>query len=329
MKMHKRLARYGKAFILPVAVFALFSIIAAPRFGLGSLRVVTIQAFLPTLVGFGLYQFMQAGMLDLTVGAQMILSGYIGAICSRQFGLPGLILGCILTSVVLGIINGLLYTFLKLPALVLSMGLIMIYETLAAFLDQGSFITISRHISFLGIPPYSVILTVAALLLFYIINYHTQYALHLKAIGLKETLASMLGVDAVRIKLKVYIVAGLFYGIAALLYISYSGSIGIAYAMGSISMVFQPLMGVLIALELRKFINAGLGVFIGEFSFSVIFSGLIAMGISDTVQKMVTGLFLLLVIIFSTNKERVGLFFHRMRMRHMQAPTAGNSVERM
>ena len=84
-------------------------------------------------------------------------------------------------------------------------------------------------------------------------------------------------------------------------------------------MIFQPLMGVLIAMELRALINIGLGIFIGEFSLAVIFSGLIAMGATDTVQKLIMGLFLLVVISISTNKKKLIRFVHNIKRRKISA----------
>ena len=111
-----------KAMILPLAVFLFFTIVAAPRFGIHSLRVVALQSILPTLIGFGLYQFMQAGMLDLTAGSQIILSAYVGGILSESYGILGLIVGCVIGGIILGIISGAVYTALNIPSLVVSMG---------------------------------------------------------------------------------------------------------------------------------------------------------------------------------------------------------------
>ena len=48
-----------------------------------------------------------------------------------------------------------------------------------------------------------------------------------------------------------------------------------------------------------------LGVFLGVFSMTMINSGLIAMGLPGTLQQVVTGLFMILFMVVSINKDKL------------------------
>ena len=69
------------------------------------------------------------------------------------------------------------------------------------------------------------------------------------------------------------------------------------------SMVFQPMMGVFIGLSLAKICNIVVGVFIGEFTMSIISTGMMSMGLPTALQNVVIGIFLLVFLIISMNKD--------------------------
>lgn len=73
-------------------------------------------------------------------------------------------------------------------------------------------------------------------------------------------------------KYMTFVLAGIFIGITAILQISYANSITTVSSLRSISMIFQPLMGVLIAFAIQEWCNLTLGVFISQFTLSMMFN---------------------------------------------------------
>lgn len=88
--------------------------------------------------------------------------------------------------------------------------------------------------------------------------------------------------------------------------ICYAGTVQAVTNMGTMTMVFKPMMGVLIALELIKiFNNMPLMIFVGEIVIQTVFNGFIAMGWTDNIQNIVLGVFLLIVMGVSGNTGRM------------------------
>ena len=79
------------------------------------------------------------------------------------------------------------------------------------------------------------------------------------------------------------------------------------------TIVFKPLISILLALVLQRICNLTLGIFISQFSLNIIFIGLIAAGMPDTFQNVVLGLFLLIVMIFFQNAERLSARSSRLK----------------
>ena len=311
------MARLRKRIIViafPIILYLIFLIIS-PRFDFGNLPIVAIQMIIPTLIGYAFYQCMAGGMFDLSIGARIILSAYIGAELSMHYGVTGLVIGCMVSSIVLGAISGALYTFLKIPSMVLAMCLILIYEPLPVMLFKQAYISINRDVAFLGKPPYSILIALIVFILFYIVSYHTEYSSQLRAIGSEENLARTLGIKTNKVKFNAYLMAGFLSGFVALLYLCYSNNISSVSSLGSIELVFKPLMGVMIAMGFAEFINIGVGILIGEFSVTLIFNGLIALGLPNTMQDMVLGLFLLIVIAIMSNRDAISMFFIKQKTR--------------
>ena len=300
------------ALTMPIVLYLLFSLLSS-RFDLSNFTIILIQSIIPTMIGFALYQLLAGGLFDLSFGAQMILAAYIGGEMSKKFGVIGLVLGCLLSGILLSAITGILYTLLKIPSMVLSMCLVMLYEPLPYILFKKPYISIPKEIAYLGKQPYNILIAVAIFIIFYLISYHTKYSCHLRTIGSDEDLASILGIKTKKVKLQAYLIAGMFSGVASLLYICYSNNISYATSLSSISLVFKPLMGVMIAMELVSSINVGFGILIGEFCIAVLFNGLIALGLPSTWQNMTLGLFLLFVIAITNNRTSISLQWSRFK----------------
>ena len=152
-----------------------------------------------------------------------------------------------------------------------------------------------------------------------LIFYKTPFGVHVKAVGNNELVSGSLGVNPAKTKFLCYVVTGFFFGIAGILQTCYAGQISAKLALGSLAMVFKPMMGVLIGLELNRiYDNLLVNVLVGEVSMSIIFNGLLACGLPTTAQEIATGLFLLLVMLFSANRVSVADAIRRAKTHRMK-----------
>ena len=81
----------------------------------------------------------------------------------------------------------------------------------------------------------------------------------------------------------------------------YSLSVTAQIGLVTMNMIFKPLIGVLIGVQLvRMWDNLPVLIFVGELIVSIIFNGFIALGLSDVEQNIVLGIFLIVVMAFSS-----------------------------
>lgn len=295
--MKKNAFRILPLVALPIVLYIVFMFLAK-GFGLHSLPIVISQTMIPTMMGFGLFILMNAGLMDFSVGARVIFGGIIGGILAQKFGVVGLVVGCFAGGLIASLTMAILYRLMKIPAMVVSLGIVMIFEVAGAKLVGSSgYLRISSAEYFIGSYPFNIIIVAVTAVFTYYLCYRTRIGAYISAVGDDERMCKNVGINADRTKFIAIVLTGVFTSIASLLYICYSGSITAIAEMASMSMIFKPIMCVILARYMRKYLDCmPLLIFIGGISITIIFNGFIAMGFSEAVQNIVLGVFLIVIL---------------------------------
>jgi ribose transport system permease protein len=321
--MKQKITKIFLIILLPVAVFCIF-FFAADGFGFHTLPIIISQSMIPTVLGCAMACLMPAGLMDFSPGARMLFGAVLGGICGMKGGIPGFLLGCFIGSMAGGIVIALLYRYLKIPSMVVSLGMVLFLE---AFTDRvanatagAAVVNIDASISSIATYPKNIIYCAIACVLLYYIMYKTKLGCMISAVGNDEALLKSMGVNVDSVKFKAFVLSGLFVFFAAILQICFSGNVQAVTGMGTMTMVFKPMMGVLIAMELVKiYNNMPLMIFIGELTIQTVFNGFIAFGFSDNIQNIVLGAFLIVVLGISENRENMEEWSRRRKVRKSAA----------
>lgn len=292
-----------KVIMLPVIVYLIFLVICFERFSnWNCIYTIFIQTIIPTITAYAIAYGNICGVFDFTIGSRLVISGVIGGLLAAQYGFAGMILGAIISAIVVGIITGVLNWWLKIPSLVLTMGLAMVFEIIGSKLaGHYGFVQIDNKYAIFGSSPNIVIIFLLSAVLFYFVFNHTVFSFHMRAVGSNEAVAKNSGIKTDLVKCKSFVYGSVFIGIAAILTLSQSGSVGAQTSLGSVTIMFKPLISVLLALVLQRICDLTIGIFIAQFTLNIIFIGLIAVGLPDTFQNVVLGFFLLVVMILFEN----------------------------
>lgn len=167
-------------------------------------------------------------------------------------------------------------------------------------------VKISSGLASFGTWPKNLILVALAGVIYYIIQYRTKVGCLIMACGNDEVMLKNMGVNTSSLKFKAFVLSGIFCAFGAIVQICYSGQVTVSIGMISMSMVFKPMMGVLVGLQLLRLVNnMPLMIFIGELTISIIFNGFIALGLTSNLQDIVLGVFLLVVLGISGNIDNL------------------------
>lgn len=319
--MKKIVINLLKTLSLPVIVYLVFLVICFERFSnWNCVYTIFLQSIIPTITAYAVAYGNICGIFDFTIGSMLVISGVVGGLLAAEYGMAGMILGALVSAVVVSAITGILNWILRIPSLVLTMGLTMIFEIVGTKLaGHYGFVQIDTRYAVLGSSPNIVIVFIISAVLFYFIVNHTVFSYHMRAVGSNETIAKNSGIKTDVVKWKSFLYGGIFIGIAAILTLSQSGSVGAQTSLGSVTIVFKPLISILLALVLQRICNLTFGIFIAQFSLNIIFIGLIAAGLPDTFQNVVLGVFLLAVMILFQNADRLEALRARTKVQNKMA----------
>lgn len=291
---------------LPLAGLVVVSILMGfasdSFFSVSNLLNVLRQVSVVAILAVGMTFVILTGGIDLSVGAVMALAGTMAAGLMVHFGLPGwvgLLAGMVL-GVGLGVFNGLLVAWGRMPAIIVTLATMGIARGIGLIYSGGYPISgLPSWISWfgvgrVGIIPVPVIITIIIYALAWVLLQRTPFGRHVYAIGGNELAAKLSGVKTARVKLAVYAISGLTAGLAAVILtgrlMSGQPNAGVGFELDAIAAVV--LGGTAIAGG-RGLI---LGTLIGAVLLGILSNGLNLMGINPYLQDIIRGFIILLAI---------------------------------
>lgn len=311
MESFKNLSGATKGYIVLISLvilsWAIFKILTPHNFGSPENLLAYFQASLIATVGaIGFYFVMDMGLFDFSIGANIILSAVVGCQLATTFGMGyfGLVIGCIVTGAIVGLCNGFFYVKLRIPSMIVTAGLALIYESLANYLAGGVGQTLPSSMRGLGQMPGNIILAFVTFAIAYIILNYTKFGTYTYAIGSDEFVAKNMGINVDKFKVYAFILSGAFFGAMAILTISYGSSIVAVTGMASMSRNFIPTMGCFFGLAFMKYGIPLQAIILGEFIVNIIFFGFISLGAPTAIQDVITGLALLVIITLTTKVSK-------------------------
>jgi ribose/xylose/arabinose/galactoside ABC-type transport system permease subunit len=225
------MARWTAAHTSTAALGAIFAVacLALPNFA--NMLNLSAIAFQYSIIGFlalGQLLVILTEGIDLSQGSLVALTSVVIATLMTKAGLPmvAAILGGVLASTLLGLVSGLLVSRTRIPAFIVTLGMLGIARGLALLVSDGKPISITHEVfgdlgrSKLWVIPVPLILWLAAASLLHYFLTQRRLGRHIYAVGGSAESARLSGVNVKNIKLFVYVMSGFLTGIAGVLWTS-------------------------------------------------------------------------------------------------------------
>lgn len=285
------------SFVAIVAFFAVATggLLITPR----NITLIISGGFTLMIATVGVYMIMSMGCLDFSQGSMMGLSCAVVCFLS-QYNPVIAILGGIATGAVIGLINAVFHVKGQIQSFVVTMCMMFLLRGVIAYVTTTSPVYAATYLTALATnTPLLIGITVAVLVVAYLVLHFTALGSNLKAIGASESGARFAGINVQRTKIIIYVVAGCITGFAALIN---------AIRVGSVTASSGNMLEtqILIALVLGGMpISGGArsrfsSVVTGVLSYLVLQRGLVMMGFTTEIQQLIMGIvFVIMVAIFS------------------------------
>ena len=243
--------------------------------------------------------------IDLSCGMVMALGSIVMTKFAADYGLsaPLAILCGIVATSLFGFVNGTLVTRFKLPPFIVTLGTLNIAFAITQLYSRAQTISnIPDGMNLLGETfalgaarvPYGVVLMLALYVAIWIWLRDTAQGRHVYAVGNSPEATRLAGISTEKVLLGVYVLAGVFYGIAATLAVARTGAgdpnAGQTENLDAITAV------VLGGTSLFGGRGIILGTLVGALIVGVFRNGLTLMGVSSVYQILVTGILVILAV---------------------------------
>lgn len=304
---YKAFLQQGMVVLVLIMLVVFFTLMKSNFASWSNISSLLLASVVTGVQALGLSFVIATGGIDLTPGLGMAVTSVIAALLISQsdgLGLPVWvgILGGLGAGALLGLINGVLVSYVRMQPMIATLAMMMVCWGSALVLANGKTVSLrsvqgydSIAIGELipGVPNGVLILILLALIAGVVMN-KTAIGRYSLAIGSNEEATRISGVNTRRWKVLAYIICGLFTGISGILMSSRLSAaqptLGQGYEMYAIA------AAVIGGTSLRGGRASIFGAVIGAVTIQTIFNGLTVMGVQDQWQKVVLGVVVLLAV---------------------------------
>ena len=216
---------------LVVLIFALLTGSPEKYLSISNLRIVLSQTMIVALGAIGMTLIIISGGIDLSVGSNIALTSVVTALALRHSWPPSVaLLGGIVVGGLVGLVNGLAITSLRVVPFIATLGMLGIARGAAKWAAGEQTVNVpptwvnELAVTFpkqrwLIVAPGVWIALLLAILVAVLLQ-NTIFGRHVFALGSNEAAARACGIHTARLKLWIYSLAGFFFGLAGVMQLS-------------------------------------------------------------------------------------------------------------
>ncbi|MEB0040751.1 MULTISPECIES: ribose ABC transporter permease [unclassified Pseudomonas] len=284
--------------MLPVLILLLvgFALMSENFFTVQNLSIISQQASVNVVLAAGMTFVILTAGIDLSVGAILAASAVVAMLVSTspQFGMLGIVAG-IGFGLLLGLVNGGLIAFMRLPPFIVTLGALTAMRGLARLMaDDKTVFNPDLPFAFIGNDsvlgvPWLVIIALCVVVLSWFILRRTVMGVHIYSVGGNPEAARLSGIKVWKVLLFVYAVSGALAGLGAVMTASRLSAanglqLGQSYELDAIAAV------ILGGTSFTGGVGTIGGTLIGALIIAVLTNGLVLMGVSDIWQYIIKGI---------------------------------------
>ena len=271
---------------------------------------ILLQTSINGILAMGMTLVILTGGIDLSVGSVLAFSSIVAATFvtgdNPQPPVVALLVG-MFTGAILGLVNGCIIAYLKIPPFVATLGMLSVARGLTYAYTGGmpvpnlseTFLNVGEG-SILGVPLPILIFVLIFALLWVVLN-HTSYGRTVYAVGGNVKSARTAGIRTRRVTASVYVIAGVLAGLGGLILTARTSSAlpqaGVSYELDAIAAV------VIGGTSLSGGVGSITGTLLGALIIGTINNGLDLLGVSSAYQQIVKGCIIVVAVLLDYSRH--------------------------
>lgn len=321
--MIRQLLAHRESLLLAVLIVisVVFGLLNPTFFSAAHLFGIARSAVVLGIMALGVMTVLITNGIDISVSATAVVAMYLTTVTLNAVGFQGTVLvavalGCLIGAV-LGLVNGVLVAWLKLPAMIVTIGTLTLYRGgLLAFVGTERIRTLPAQMAEFGQLQLisvtsggrlaslhiSVLIWLLLAVALALVLRYTWWGRYLYAIGDNQEAAQRMGVQPNRLRISAFVLSGLMAGLAGIFYASMNRAADPSTMIG-----FE--MSVLAAVVLGGANVTGgrgtvLGTVLGVLLITMVGNSLVLVGIPSAWQQLFVGAFLLFGVVMPAIRDR-------------------------
>ncbi|EMS69614.1 ABC transporter permease [Ruminiclostridium cellobioparum] len=294
-------------FMVLFVLFFICSIINENFLTPNNLTNISRQLAVTTILAFGQTMLIISGMLDLSQGSVLALSGVFAVSAYKSTGsLVIAVLVGIVTGVVCNIVNAIMVSTFKAPPfiatlamLTMARGVALLFTKGQNLLQLGNFVVFGQGSA--GIIPIPIIfLVIIAIFTWYILK-HTRFGRSLYAVGGNEEASIASGINVHKVKYTAFIINGIFVGLAGVLFMS---RVNAGLPNGAVGYEFTALTAAIIGgTSFSGGVGTAAGTLAGAFIVGFLDNIMNLASVDSYMQQIVRGAIIALAVIYDIRSK--------------------------
>lgn len=270
-----------------------------------NLRIVLSQTVIVALGAIGMTMIIISGGIDLSVGAVIALTGVVTALgLEAEWSPPVALAAAVIVGGLVGLVNGALITGLKVVPFIATLGMLGIARGVAKWLAgeqtvnapptwiDGLLVTFPKPAWLLVAP--GVWITLILAIVAAVVLRRTVFGRRVFALGSNEAAARACGVPTEKLKLWIYSLAGLLFGLAGVMQMSRLRQGDPTVAIGTeLDIIAAVVIG---GASLNGGEGSILGAMIGALIMAFLRNGCQQMGWPNYIQEIIIGAIIVLAV---------------------------------
>ncbi len=298
----------GVALMLFVCVIT-FAILNKDFISLANITNIGVQSAILLMISLPMTLVIMTEGIDMSIGALVTFCSVIGAyFLAQTHHLPFAIFMAVMVGLIIGVTNGAIIVYLKMPPFVVTLGMLGICQSLALIVsdgqtisDVGESIGAIYHGHLLGVP-LPIYFAIGSYAISHVLLYHTRFGTYVYAIGGNRESLKLAGVRVNLHHVAVYAFSGVMAGLASVLLTSRMNS---GHPTAAIGMEFDAIAAVIVGGTSFEKGNGWLfGTFLGVITVGVLRNGLNLIGVQSSIQVASIGLLVLVALLLDSFKSK-------------------------
>lgn len=280
------------------------------------LKIMILQVSVIGIISVGVTQVIISGGIDLSsgsvVGAVAMfamsfaqVSTYARAVYPSLTDLPAIVpivLG-LMAGAVVGVINGSLIAYTKIPPFIATLGTMVTARGFAKWYTKGQPVSFpTDSFAFIGKGMMPVVIFLAVAVIFHVAMKYTRYGKFTYAIGANQQAARVSGINVEKHLIKVYVIAAMLAALAGMVVAARGqtaqAGMGLAYELDAIA------MAVIGGVSLTGGRGSIIGTAIGMVIFGVIISGFTFLRLDAYYQEMIKGVIIVAAVVADVYRQK-------------------------